>query len=315
MKNKSLKQAPPLKETLFKRIETEGVEPRSRILFRCHECMVWFFWVMSIVVGAFAVAISLFVITHRQYELYEATHDNFFTFVVDALPYLWIVVFGLMIFLAVYNFRHTKRGYRQSPVLLVLSSVVLSFAAGSAMQLFGMGYTVDDLLGKNMVFYMSQEKLESRIWQAPEEGRLLGRQVFSTLSPTSTIVFEDSTGKRWGINVRELLVRDLELLSEGKTVRLLGKAKNQELRLFHACGVFPWMVDKNVTRGEMSAEREAFMRSVYEHAKRAEDRLIQLEGRTFGSARLSEESICGGIAAVRKIPVSAHSKMSSEQTN
>lgn len=293
----------PLKQALFERIEREQVQPRSRLFFRSQECFVWFLWFLSVVVGSFAVAISLFVVLHRQYALYETTHDNFFTYLVDVLPYLWIVVFGLMVAGAVFNLRHTKRGYQYPIWKLILSSLVLSFAGGSALQFFGLGFTIDSILGKQMNVYTSQEKLEERLWQEPEDGRLVGRQVLTTLSPTTTVIFEDVRGGRWQMTVIDLFESDRELLGEGGQVRVLGGLTDGTGKVFHACGVFPWMMDRSVTVSDMSRERAAFVQKVYDMKHRAEERLALMEERTFASSSTERNTMgmCAELTAAKRV--------------
>ncbi len=259
MDNQSSQLNKSFKDALLKKIESEQVCPRSKFSFLCQECGVWFFWMISVVVGAFAVAVSLFVVTHRQYELYEATHNNFFTFVVEVLPYVWIITFILMVFIAVYNFRNTKHGYRYSLRLVVISSVILSFAGGSSLQMFGLGYTIDNILGQQMPIYQSQGKLEQKMWQMPNDGRLLGVLMIPVVSTTSIIVFHDVEGREWSMNIDELNPRDIDLLSSGKTVRLLGECTDKENGIFHACAVFPWMIESMVTVQDMKKERKAFV--------------------------------------------------------
>lgn len=267
--NTSESQTPkPLKEALFARIECENVCPRSRIFFKTREYAVWVLWLLSVLIGALAVAVSLFMVTHRQYELYEATHENLLTFVIEALPYIWIATFGVMAFTAIYNLRHTKHGYRYPLWLIVSSSLVLSFAGGSALHFFGFGYTIDQMLGSNMNIYMSQEKFERQLWQNPQQGRLIGVRIFEDSIPTSTVVFEDVNGQRWEMNVEELRERDLKLLSSQKMVRLLGKCTDMETGAFHVCGVFPWMVQKEVTMNEMMEERQVFVGRLGEYNQR-----------------------------------------------
>jgi hypothetical protein len=185
-----------LKDALFKRIESEQVCPKSRFFFLCRECSVWLFWVLSVVVGAMAVAVSLFVVMNRQYAFYEATHDNWLTFMVEALPYLWFLVFGLMAYFATFNIRHTVRGYRYPAWLIVGSSVAMSVVVGVLLQTSDLGHVVDNALGTHMKMYMSQEKMEQKLWQAPAEGRLLGQRVFEDTVPSTTVVFVDVDGGR-----------------------------------------------------------------------------------------------------------------------
>ena len=42
------------------RIEGEGIFPRPRSFYTRHEVMVWGLWVVSIIIGALAVAVMLF---------------------------------------------------------------------------------------------------------------------------------------------------------------------------------------------------------------------------------------------------------------
>ena len=299
--NSKQKIKTPLKAQLFERIESEQVCPRPRWVFASRECVVWFLWFISVVVGALAVAISLFVVTHHQYAFYEATHDNWFTFAVEVLPYIWIFIFLFMLYTAFYNLQHTKHGYRYPVWMIVSSSIVLSFAGGAALQLFGLGYSVDKVLGDHMAMYMSQEKLERKLWQAPHEGRLLGQQLLSTVVPTSTIVFKDVHGVHWRMDVSELQEQDIALLASKRSVRILGKEMNEVVPIFYACGAFPWMLDTNTSLKEMSAERKTFLEWVYRHAHRAKDRVALLEGETFASTTLNKMSVCADIAAVRRM--------------
>jgi len=277
----------PLKDTLLERIESEDVRPRSRLFFQGRECIVWLLWVISIAIGALSIAVSLYVVSHSQYAMYEATHQNLLTYLVDVLPYLWVVTFGLMVVVAVYNLRHTKKGYKYPLWVILTSSVVLSFAGGSALQLFGLGYSVDSILGDNMEMYMSQDKMTQKMWQNPEEGRLMGRQVFSTVAPTSTVVFEDMSGQRWQLSVSDLPAQDIALLAAGNNVRILGKATNNSLMIFHACGAFSSMSDKAVAVGHRQQERDVFMARMYDYRLEAEADVL-LPGRT-------DEEICANL--------------------
>ncbi len=303
MNAKEYQSQKSLKETLFERIESEQVCPYSRMFFQGRECMVWSLWALSIMVGAFAVAVSVFVMTHRQYELYEATHDNFLTFMVEALPYLWFGVFVLMAYAAVYNIRHTRSGYRYPIWIVLVSSITLSFFGGSLLQLFGFGYAVDNLLGKNLDMYVSQEKFEQRLWQNPDEGRLIGQQVGSTIKPAVIVVFEDMSGQRWRMDISELNSRDVELLATEQTVRLMGQAMNKDLHLFHACGAFPWMVSKDVTLEQMSVERQVFIERVYDHVHAARKLKVDTD-QAVASTSLLRKSVCSTIAPVKRMPIS-----------
>ena len=289
---------PSVKSNVLNRIECEKICPRSRYFYRCREYAVWSLWFLSVFVGSLAIAVSLFVVTHQQYALYEATHENILTFMVEVLPYLWIVLFGLMILVGVHNLRHTKRGYRYPLWQIVLSSVILSFAGGTALQIFGFGYVVDHALGEQMRMYVSQEKMEQRMWQAPAEGRLLGRQTLATITPTSTIIFADVSGAVWNVDVSELSTGELNLLREEELVKLIGQASNGEVQVFHSCGAFAWVFDKNTTRDDLSSTRQNFI----ERLKTHKDRASKYKNARIGTSTEPAGSLCDEIGIVKRMP-------------
>lgn len=292
-----------LKDSLFARIESEKVCPRSRLFFQGREFSLWALWLLSVVVGAFAIAVTMFVVVHGQYALYEATHENFLTFMVEALPYLWIVTFGVMVYVAIYNIRHTKRGYRYPLWVILSSSIIVSFAGGSVLQLLGFGYEVDELLGKHMMLYTSQQKFEQQLWQDPDDGRLLGVQTYTTLSPSTTVVFRDVNGQSWTMNITELPPGDADMLASQEVVRLIGKAIDEDLHIFHVCGVFPWIHERDLSVREMSDQREHFLERVSEHANKGKMAKLEMRGTSLASTTLATESVCADIAPVRRAPL------------
>ncbi len=283
------------KRNVMSRIEYEHIFPRSRAFFRTRECLVWALWLGSVLVGALAIAVMLFVVTNRQYGLYEATHENFFTFMVDVLPFLWIIIFGLMIIVGVRNIRHTKKGYRYPLWQIFGSSMVLSLAGGTVLQIFGLGYSTDHMLGQKMGMYNSQDKIEQKMWQDPAGGRLLG-QFEAPLPPPSTLVsFIDVTGQEWQVNIQELSEDELALLEQEVDVRLIGKVSEKNETLFYTCGAFPWVFDRHMSRQDLSATREAFIMKVQGFKERAEHNAFKIE------ERQDNVSLCSKIVPVRRM--------------
>lgn len=296
MDNKPNTSSKPLKDVVFERIECEHLCPKSRWFFLAREVFFWSFWFLSVLIGALAVAVSLFILIHRHYELYEATHRNALTFLVEVLPYLWIVAFGLMVFVSIFNFRHTKYGYRYALWLVISSNIVFSFALGSALQFFGLGYTIDSILGANMVNYVSQDKLDYKFWQTPDEGRLLGRQMIDIETSSSTVFFEDMTGERWQIHVTELLPEDIELLASKKPVRILGKCIDKESQVFLACGVFPWMLQKDITIDELLIERQRFETRLVDYRSSNHSKVNNRESNDF--PEINKKDACLGLLTI-----------------
>lgn len=285
---------PNLKDQVLTRIDREKVCPRGRFLFLCYDSLVWLFWGLSVAVGSVAVAVSLFVITNSRTALYEVTHGSFWMFLVQNAPWLWLVLFGIMVMFAILNLKYSRRGYRLAVVHIMASSVLLSIVGGGLLQVVSVGYMVDSMLGKRVALYSSQQKMERELWLMPHEGRLVGRQVLSTTAPTSTVIFEDATGVRWTMDVRDMPAKDMMLLSTNQSVRIVGTTTYPHERRFHACGALPWEVKGDgavmpITRDE---RRDFFVR-MYEHqAKTAVDPI---------DITLASVSPCAQVATLRRL--------------
>jgi len=255
--------------SILERITTERVVPTPRYAFVVREYSVWGLWVLSIAVGALAVAVTVYDALSMTYALYEATHDNFWTFLVSVLPYLWLVVFIAMTVAAVRGLRATKRGYRYSTFVILASSVVCSLIGGMLFHVLGFGFWLDNILGRQISQYMSMEKMELGMWQAPDQGRLVGMIVTTTTDathlPSQTVAFqfEDIQGHVWTLSGNELNAHELDLLQSTNRVRLLGTTT--DATTFHACGVFPWMYARAMGWGEMQHERQMFEQSMIAH--------------------------------------------------
>jgi hypothetical protein len=287
-----------LKDCVMGRIETEAISPRPRLFYTSRELAVWSLWIASIVIGAFAVAVVSFVLTHHEYALYEATHENFGTFLLEALPYVWFVTFAAMAVAAVYNLKHTKHGYRYPLWQIFGSSMVLSLAGGSVLHLFGFGYTIDHVLGRQVPMYMSEEKRDMQMWENPEEGRLLGSVMKQIEPPETMMTFTDSKGNDWKLDVRDLTGDEQMLLSEHKQVRLVGVVTDPKNRTFYSCGVFPWLLDKPASKADFEAVRKSFEAKMHRLEEKAES---LVSSSTEVDEKNGSESPCGQIKPARRV--------------
>ena len=273
------KQKLPVKECVLNRIKAEGVCPRPRLWFQTRECFVWLLWLVSVVLGALAVTVSLFVIVYNQTALFEATHDSWWFFMAEALPYLWLFILTLMLTLAVFDLRQSRRGYRHPLWKIVGSSVLGSFGLGIILHTVGTGYYVDHVLGQKWSFYMSQQKYEEERWQKPSEGRLVGAVVdYETL--TGDIVrpravrFADVSGVTWETTVAEVSPADLKLLLSQERVHLFGLMDGVEPPLFYACGAI-----KSAAKAVMKhSEREHYLKEMKHHWREIHRELAEAEG-------------------------------------
>ncbi len=290
-----------LKLQVLNKIQEDSVCPHSKWVYSGRECVVWTLWFVTAIFGAVAVAIALFVVMQRQFSFYEATHESFLSFAIEVLPYLWISIFIIMILFAVYNLRHTKTGYRYPLWQILGSSLVLSVAGGTLLHMAGVGFVLDHKIGVFSSHYPSQEKIEEKLWQRPEQGRLVGALVIAEKGPiTDIIFFEDVKGIRYETNISELQAIDNELLNTGNKVRILGQMSGMVPPKFHACAVFPWVFEYERTVKELSEMRKEMKERVYRHRKDMQREIASAINQTQESSS-NEEIRCADIAMVRRL--------------
>jgi hypothetical protein len=257
---------------IFERIEAEQVCPRPRWFFHSRECVVWTLWLLSVIVGALAVAVTLYTLTVRQYALYEVTHGSFWWSLAAALPYVWLVAFVGMVVFAVYNLRHTKRGYRYPLWQIIVSSMVVSVGVGGALHTIGWGHLADTMLGERWAMYQSQQKYERALWQQPSAGRLVATMVGSTSEPHS-IIMRDVDGVEWVVDMASVSKADHDLLQSGLPVKVLGMVHQDTAGVFTACGSAAWYFHQPMRRRDLYAEREAFWGRIAHQRRRLTEQI------------------------------------------
>lgn len=244
-----------LKNAVLERIEKEKVCPKSRWSFLCINYSVWILWIVTITVGAIAVSEMIYLSMHSGFEFFEITHAGLLPFILDGLPYVWLVAFVLMVLIAYYDMRKTRRGYRYPLWQIVGSSLVFTVIGGMTLNATGVNNELDEMVDHMMPGYMSAEEWQEELWMHPEEGRLSGYYDEEILE-SGQMRFIDRAGNEWSLHVYELPPEHLELLRSGSSVRLIGeKLTDREANIFYTCGVMPWMPDEGHTLETLRASR------------------------------------------------------------
>jgi hypothetical protein len=292
-----------IKEAVLERLEREGIQPRSRLYWLSHEYAFWSAWGLSVLLGALSLAVLSFSSVYMGYSLYEATHDNFLTFLVDTLPFLWLIAAIFMVVASYFNIRHTKKGYKYPVILVIGSSLGFSVLGGLALHYIGAGYYLDRFLGEVSDSYQSRVEFEARLWQAPEFGRLVGQAVLpDEVGAIKGFLFTDIDDRSWPIIGSELGQRESELLRSGRKVKLLFATSSQTgEEMFVACGVFPWTLDEVPMIAELREERSEFVHRVEERRHRFNE--IIEETKNERVEQRPENLPTSSVLAIKAVPV------------
>jgi len=228
-------------DKVLDRIEGEHVTPLSRTRFVAKDVLFWVLWVVSVLVGAMAVAASIFVLMNAGWRFYSATHANFITFLIDALPLFWLLAILLFILFAYENLRHTKHGYRFSLPLILLMSLPAILFFGICLFSIGLGKLMDDGIGRHVPFHQPVLIQQERLWMNPERGLLAG-QVGTIDFAEQTFELTSFDGVVWQVSSQDLLAPDVRALARFPSVRIVGRSSEEGV--FHACFILPGKGDE-----------------------------------------------------------------------
>ena len=239
-----------LAKRVLERIDSERLAPRPRWEFIAKSYFFWTLGALAVVLGALAVAATLFEITNVDWRLSVATHSSPLSFFLATAPFFWVIALALFILIGYVNVRRTNHGYRYSLTIIALGAVLTSLALGSGLYTAGLGRAIEEVIGDHPPFYRPILFAERSWWLAPEKG-LLGGQIVSATPGDAFFVIHDFTGRTWEVDGSDLHTPDLETIARGGIVRIVGLPVSATSSAFHACFVFPWETHGDLHNGQL----------------------------------------------------------------
>lgn len=304
--SESMTQSSRMKDAILKRLEAEGITPRSRLYFLAHEYALWGAWGATVLLGAVSLAVLSFSSVYMGYALYEATHDNLITFLIDSLPVLWFGTVLLMVVAAYFNMRHTKKGYKYPVILVIGSSLGFSILGGVVLHYLGAGFYFDRFLGEVSGAYESRMEFEAHIWQAPKHGRLVGHaELPDEAGAIKGLLFTDIEDESWQLIPEGLSPREAEMLRSGRKVKIIIATSSETgVEVFVACGVFPWMMDEVPVIAKWREDRHKFLERVEERRERVRDIVKEAKNGGEQMVIVSDEKMpTSSTLAIEEVPV------------
>lgn len=163
-----------LENKLKKEIEKKKLIPIPKWNFVMKEWFVWVLGILSVVIGGLIVSATLFYIKNTHWGLHGVTHESFFDFLLEFLPFIWIILFAVFVFTTYKFLRKTRKGYKYNFVVIVFGVFFLTILTGIISFNFGVGYIVENKLGPKIPFYKDIETREKMIWDNFDKGFFLG---------------------------------------------------------------------------------------------------------------------------------------------
>lgn len=178
-------------QEILDKIKEQNIQPKKRWEFLFKNYLLWLAFVLAIILGGLASSATIFIFKHATWVELAPGFSPLKRLWIN-LPLFWLLSFSLFCFLAWYDFKHTKRGYRYSPLIIVFVSIVLSVILGVAMYTLGLGQKLEDNFFRRVPLYQQMFGRGGRMLVEPGNGHIAG--VIQSIEG-SKIIVEDFRGR------------------------------------------------------------------------------------------------------------------------
>lgn len=183
-------------QEILDKIKEQNIQPKKRWEFLFKNYLLWFIFILSIVFGSLASAVTIFMIRHSVWSNLGPNFDPLHRLWLN-LPLFWLIILLLFWLLAWYDFKNTKHGYRYHPALILLFNIFLSVIFGLVVYQVGIGQKLEDSFFRRVPFYQQMFKRGGRMMTEPGNGHLPGVVKYIT---ADKVVVEDFSGRIFEIS-------------------------------------------------------------------------------------------------------------------
>lgn len=224
-----------LSKKILDSIKEKKLYPRPKWQFLLRENVVWALGVASLIIGGLATSVIIFMVRNNDWDVYPFVNKSLFGFIITTLPYFWIIFLLIFVFIAHYQFKHTKHGYKYRLHTIVIASILISLVLGVFWHNIGIAKRTDQILQRRFPLYQQLHHRRDTIWMKTERG-LLGGEIIDIQE--GFIQLKDLAGKEWTVSTNRNDIFFGIQPQKGQKVRILGKATNGSH--FEAVRIMPW---------------------------------------------------------------------------
>lgn len=222
--NQTKKSQSSIRDKIMNQITSEVIQPKPRYNFIIKESIIWMLCLLTLVIGALATSVIIFLIQNNDWDVYENLSDNLTEFTVLTLPYLWIIILIFLVGLINTGIKNTQKGYRFNPAILLSITIILSTILGSILFYQGMGYKIDRIINENAPSINRYMNNHTRTWSRPHAGFLAGQ--IHNVSNNFKFTIIDLNKKNWSIMINNDYARNPHKLNVGERIRLIGEQQD-----------------------------------------------------------------------------------------
>ncbi len=211
---------------VLQKIKEEKLTPKPKWQFLLKNSLIWTLGVLSLILGAISTSLIFYMLTGEESGFGPGSpRDLESLFVI--VPFFWIICLAFFAVSVFYYIKHTKKGYKYSPKLIVLGTLIISLFLGSTLSSLGVDKLVDDVLGARAPMYDRVINPRIDYWSNPNSGRLTGMVISQEDKNIYKLI--DKNSETWIAETKE--EDDAKKIKVGRPVRLLGKKTGNHIFL------------------------------------------------------------------------------------
>jgi hypothetical protein len=213
-----------LSENILHKIKEEKIKPKSRWQFILQDYVVWFVFFVSIISGAVSLSVALYLLQINDWGAYVFITPNFINFVLITLPYFWLIVFPIFLWISYHYFQHTRAGYRLEFIKIVAFNLGASALLGVSFYAVGIGRFADNVFIKRAPFYGEMMMEREKIWHNPEMGVVAGK--IGEVEAGEDFELFGMRGEEWVVEYSEARIASGIVIEKGVMVKVFGNRIN-----------------------------------------------------------------------------------------
>ncbi len=225
-----------LSQSVLQSIKNENIKPRSAWHYRVKEFIFWLIFVVSLVIGSQAVSVILHAFFHTDFDVFQLIPQNNWAAFLRILPVYWFALLIFFLGLALWGFRHTKKGYRFFTIWFVSGNIFLSFLIGGGVYMMGGSEKMEQLFADTISFYEPFELRRQYIWNHADKGLLAG--MVQKVLPDNTFLLSDFGRNMWVVKKSNVNDPIIFLLRKGMKVKVVGVKEDNGV--FQATHIREW---------------------------------------------------------------------------
>ena len=204
------------------RLKMEKMKPLPKWRFVLTDVAYWLLVVLAVIFSAVALSAGIYLLFQIDWDAPKYAPGGTLRTLFLYIPYVWLAILAILMGAAFFFIRKTKEGYRYRWAVILLSSLSLVLAMGTAAHFARIGMVADDFAYRRVPLYRNVAPGMEHMWQRAEDGFLAG-EIESVGKDKIGIV--DLEGKKWEVSISENTVRRGPFeIEEGGWVKVIGKS-------------------------------------------------------------------------------------------